>query len=169
MTTWDDPASPSSKLVRLSSSDLLSGLISPLILQIYSTGRNLKSFLNAAHQYNLPEPHFAICGVGTEIYTFGDTSKPENSHLSRIDREAWLEEYKQTREPILATELFDGKLMSDGPDIRAACFTPPPPHFVLQRCHTGAALRLLCRRVNSRRRLVSPIMVCLKTSCFFGS
>ncbi|EEA07946.1 sucrose-6F-phosphate phosphohydrolase family protein [Cryptosporidium muris RN66] len=37
---------------------------------IYSTGRNLKDFLKVSKEKSLIRPDYAICGVGTEIYTF---------------------------------------------------------------------------------------------------
>lgn len=61
-------------------------------LLIYSTGRNLKDFLTVCHDQQLPRPDYAVCGVGTEVYTFpaGGAVKPENSHLARTDIAAWI-------------------------------------------------------------------------------
>eukprot|EP00923_Selenidium_pygospionis_P031648 GHVN01056011.1.p1 GENE.GHVN01056011.1~~GHVN01056011.1.p1 ORF type:complete len:530 (+),score=72.30 GHVN01056011.1:71-1660(+) len=37
---------------------------------VYSTGRNLKDMLTVAHDRDLLKPDYAVCGVGTEIYSF---------------------------------------------------------------------------------------------------
>lgn len=50
-------------------------------LLVYNTGRNLKDFLTVAHDQNLIRPDYAVCGVGTEIYTF-DTPKRPLSELT---------------------------------------------------------------------------------------
>lgn len=46
---------------------------------IYSTGRNLKDFLCASALLDLLQPDYAICGVGTEIYSFSQEATPTNS------------------------------------------------------------------------------------------
>lgn len=69
----------------------------------------MKDFLKAAHDYDLPEPSYAVCGVGTEIYTFGhpDADKA-NSHLHNLDKTRWLNYYAQ-QYPDLMADLFNGE------------------------------------------------------------
>lgn len=57
--------------------------------QIYSTGRNLKDLLNVSREMNLLKPDYAICGVGTEIYTFDD-SVAKCTHLTPDNLTWWL-------------------------------------------------------------------------------
>lgn len=61
---------------------------------VYSTGRNLKDFLRAAHEHRLLKPTLAICGVGTEIYAFkaiNPTVISTNSHIDRLEIQAYLD------------------------------------------------------------------------------
>lgn len=51
---------------------------------VYNTGRNLKDFLYAAGEHQLPKPDYAILGVGTEVYTFPGVSCDSHSHFSTL-------------------------------------------------------------------------------------
>lgn len=52
---------------------------------VYCTGRNLKDMLTVAADKSLLRPDFAICGVGTEVYTFPSPLHTDVSEPSEED------------------------------------------------------------------------------------
>lgn len=110
---------------------------------VYNTGRNLKDFLNAAGEHQLPKPDFAILGVGTEIYTFPGTCAAEHSHFSRL---LTPEEQQQHQEdmahrgecwPAWCPERLYAKFDSDWIDIMKKQFTRKEAEEFVLREITG--------------------------------
>eukprot|EP01068_Selenidium_serpulae_P009774 Selendium_serpulae@DN5318_c0_g2_i1.p1 len=77
---------------------------------VYSTGRNLKDMLTVAYDCDLLRPDFAVCGVGTELYTFPSTDNAGNQQSpGKVPK--WM---KRSSGSFILPEEYDADILDEG-------------------------------------------------------